>query len=190
MVMRKMGTLCSPLLHYPLEAFFDLRYNTLKVTMIERYGRRLLSAAAVDRLLRSQSAVASCVADLPDLAEEDVWASAHGAIGGGSGGGHTASTATATWVASLRSGGGHGAGGGLATSGAGRGGRAVARHDGFRSCRAGVEEDGEPQPDKQWVPPHEYLARENVPALATSVFEGVGRTLKGRDMSGFAMREM
>lgn len=32
------------------------------------------------------------------------------------------------------------------------------------------------------IPPHEYLSRSRRPA-ATSVFEGVGRTLKGRDMS-------
>ncbi|KAB1200740.1 hypothetical protein CJ030_MR0G006494 [Morella rubra] len=40
--------------------------------------------------------------------------------------------------------------------------------------------------DSEVVPPHEYLARENARsrnAAATSVFEGVGRTLKGRDMS-------
>lgn len=33
-----------------------------------------------------------------------------------------------------------------------------------------------------WFPPHEYLARSRKSA-ATSVFEGVGRTLKGRDLS-------
>ncbi|XP_058094230.1 protein S40-5-like [Magnolia sinica] len=40
--------------------------------------------------------------------------------------------------------------------------------------------------DAEWVPPHEYLAREYAQSqkmAATSVFEGVGRTLKGRDMS-------
>lgn len=36
---------------------------------------------------------------------------------------------------------------------------------------------------REWVPPHEYLAREHGRAVTTSVFEGVGRTLKGRDMS-------
>lgn len=36
--------------------------------------------------------------------------------------------------------------------------------------------------DSEMVPPHEYLARSRRSA-ATSVFEGVGRTLKGRDMS-------
>ncbi|CAL0325849.1 unnamed protein product [Lupinus luteus] len=39
----------------------------------------------------------------------------------------------------------------------------------------GVEED-----DSVMVPPHEYLARKKA---ANSVFEGVGRTLKGRDLS-------
>ena len=42
--------------------------------------------------------------------------------------------------------------------------------------------------DREWemVPPHEYLAREYAASrktAATSVLEGVGRTLKGRDMS-------
>ena len=40
--------------------------------------------------------------------------------------------------------------------------------------------------DSEMVPPHEYLAREFTRSgkmAATSVFEGVGRTLKGRDMS-------
>ncbi|XP_047317913.1 uncharacterized protein LOC124921320 [Impatiens glandulifera] len=32
------------------------------------------------------------------------------------------------------------------------------------------------------IPPHEYLAREYRKMAAKSVFEGVGRTLKGRDM--------
>ncbi|XP_076881560.1 protein S40-5-like [Bidens hawaiensis] len=36
--------------------------------------------------------------------------------------------------------------------------------------------------DSDMVPPHEYLARSHRSA-AKSVFEGVGRTLKGRDMS-------
>lgn len=39
--------------------------------------------------------------------------------------------------------------------------------------------------DSEMVPPHEYLARENArsgKATTTSVFEGVGRTLKGRDL--------
>ncbi|KZV55173.1 hypothetical protein F511_12760 [Dorcoceras hygrometricum] len=40
--------------------------------------------------------------------------------------------------------------------------------------------------DLELVPPHEYLAREyrrSRKAAANSVFEGVGRTLKGRDLS-------
>ncbi|OIV95835.1 hypothetical protein TanjilG_06811 [Lupinus angustifolius] len=36
--------------------------------------------------------------------------------------------------------------------------------------------------ESEMVPPHEYLARSRN-AAANSVFEGVGRTLKGRDMS-------
>lgn len=40
--------------------------------------------------------------------------------------------------------------------------------------------------DSDMVPPHEYLARayaQNRNSAANSVFEGVGRTLKGRDLS-------
>uniref|UniRef100_A0A5K0VMB9 Senescence regulator S40 n=2 Tax=Nymphaea colorata TaxID=210225 RepID=A0A5K0VMB9_9MAGN len=39
--------------------------------------------------------------------------------------------------------------------------------------------------EREWVPPHEYLARESARqrGSATSVLEGAGRTLKGRDMS-------
>ncbi|XP_052180693.1 uncharacterized protein LOC127793931 [Diospyros lotus] len=37
--------------------------------------------------------------------------------------------------------------------------------------------------DSEIVPPHVYLAREYREMAAKSVFEGVGRTLKGRDMS-------
>ncbi|KAI3440145.1 uncharacterized protein J3R85_003755 [Psidium guajava] len=36
--------------------------------------------------------------------------------------------------------------------------------------------------DAGMMPPHEYLARNRKGAAATSVFEGVGRTLKGRDL--------
>lgn len=35
----------------------------------------------------------------------------------------------------------------------------------------------------EMVPPHEYAARDYRQTTANSVFEGVGRTLKGRDMS-------
>ncbi|GAV71917.1 Senescence_reg domain-containing protein [Cephalotus follicularis] len=46
-------------------------------------------------------------------------------------------------------------------------------------------DDGMDDGDAQMVPPHEYLAREYARSKRTgggSVFEGVGRTLKGRDM--------
>ncbi|KAF8030141.1 hypothetical protein BT93_E2540 [Corymbia citriodora subsp. variegata] len=46
-------------------------------------------------------------------------------------------------------------------------------------------DDGLDDGDSEMVPPHEYLARESArsqKSAATSVFEGVGRTLKGRDM--------
>ncbi|WOL13002.1 hypothetical protein Cni_G21771 [Canna indica] len=47
---------------------------------------------------------------------------------------------------------------------------------GRREAAAEAEEGG-------WMPPHEYLAREKGRRAATSVLEGAGRTLKGRDMS-------
>ncbi|KAK8601074.1 hypothetical protein V6N13_059177 [Hibiscus sabdariffa] len=43
-------------------------------------------------------------------------------------------------------------------------------------------DDGLNDSDSEMVPPHEYLARSKKSG-GTSVFEGVGRTLKGRDMS-------
>ncbi|KAM1460048.1 hypothetical protein ACFX2I_036908 [Malus domestica] len=43
-------------------------------------------------------------------------------------------------------------------------------------------DDGLDGNNSEIIPPHEYLAREYTRG-ATSVFEGVGRTLKGRDMS-------
>eukprot|EP00262_Sarcandra_glabra_P004408 TRINITY_DN15398_c0_g1_i1.p1 TRINITY_DN15398_c0_g1~~TRINITY_DN15398_c0_g1_i1.p1 ORF type:complete len:208 (-),score=2.25 TRINITY_DN15398_c0_g1_i1:200-823(-) len=55
------------------------------------------------------------------------------------------------------------------------------RVDSIESLNESGEED-----ETEWIPPHEYLAREyarNHKMAATSVFEGVGRTLKGRDMS-------
>lgn len=50
----------------------------------------------------------------------------------------------------------------------------------FLSAAADEDEDG-----GDMLPPHEYLAREQARSqmTTTSVFEGVGRTLKGRDMS-------
>ncbi|XP_074556950.1 protein S40-6-like [Curcuma longa] len=44
------------------------------------------------------------------------------------------------------------------------------------------EEEEEDSGDGEWLPPHEYLARARRRSVATSVLEGVGRTLKGRDM--------
>ncbi|XP_008812625.2 uncharacterized protein LOC103723486 [Phoenix dactylifera] len=52
-----------------------------------------------------------------------------------------------------------------------------------RFLRVDSGEEGAERDDGEWVPPHEYLAREHGRMVATSVFEGVGRTLKGRDMS-------
>ncbi|KAG6513580.1 uncharacterized protein LOC121972244 [Zingiber officinale] len=36
--------------------------------------------------------------------------------------------------------------------------------------------------DERWMPPHEYLARAKGRSSSTSVFEGTGRMLKGRDV--------
>jgi len=46
------------------------------------------------------------------------------------------------------------------------------------------DEDGEEDEDEEMVPPHEFVARnsDQSPMLAYSVLEGIGRTLKGRDM--------
>ncbi|KAK2412824.1 hypothetical protein QL285_047980 [Trifolium repens] len=44
-----------------------------------------------------------------------------------------------------------------------------------------MDDDGLDEKDSEMVPPHEYLARGRKMA-ANSVFEGVGRTLKGRDL--------
>ncbi|KAI9127668.1 hypothetical protein K1719_000661 [Acacia pycnantha] len=46
-------------------------------------------------------------------------------------------------------------------------------------------DDGSDENESEMVPPHEYLAREYARSrkmASNSVFEGVGRTLKGRDM--------
>lgn len=52
---------------------------------------------------------------------------------------------------------------------------------GFIKMAAAVE--GEEEEGGGWVPPHEYLAREKGRSGSTSVLEGAGRTLKGRDVS-------
>ncbi|CAJ2654424.1 unnamed protein product [Trifolium pratense] len=43
------------------------------------------------------------------------------------------------------------------------------------------EEDEDEDEDDGWLPPHEFLARTRVASF--SVHEGIGRTLKGRDLS-------
>ncbi|CAL5211266.1 unnamed protein product [Lathyrus oleraceus] len=47
--------------------------------------------------------------------------------------------------------------------------------------RSGMEDEGEDEDENGWLPPHEFLARKRVASL--SVQEGIGRTLKGRDLS-------
>ncbi|GAU12940.1 hypothetical protein TSUD_97510 [Trifolium subterraneum] len=47
--------------------------------------------------------------------------------------------------------------------------------------RNGMEEDEDEDEDDGWLPPHEFLARTRVASF--SVHEGIGRTLKGRDLS-------
>ncbi|KAI4342913.1 hypothetical protein MLD38_027477 [Melastoma candidum] len=54
----------------------------------------------------------------------------------------------------------------------------IYRVDSVESMHGSDEEEGEGQ---EMVPPHEYLAKSRKIA-AESVFEGVGRTLKGREM--------
>ncbi|KFK27594.1 hypothetical protein AALP_AA8G404000 [Arabis alpina] len=44
-----------------------------------------------------------------------------------------------------------------------------------------VDDDGDSDDGGDWVPPHEFLARTRMASF--SVHEGVGRTLKGRDLS-------
>lgn len=56
----------------------------------------------------------------------------------------------------------------------------IQRVDSTDSLQGSVEVEGV---DGEWIPPHEYLAQEHGKMVTTSVFEGVGRTLKGRDMS-------
>ncbi|MCI46311.1 hypothetical protein A2U01_0067551, partial [Trifolium medium] len=43
-----------------------------------------------------------------------------------------------------------------------------------------MEEDEDEDEDDGWLPPHEFLARMRVASF--SVHEGIGRTLKGRDL--------
>ncbi|CAN1182147.1 hypothetical protein LINPERPRIM_LOCUS40699 [Linum perenne] len=60
--------------------------------------------------------------------------------------------------------------------------------DEYRGNGRRVVDDDEDEDDEEdgggggeWVPPHELLARQRIASL--SVQEGIGRTLKGRDMS-------
>ncbi|XP_068669207.1 protein S40-6-like [Aristolochia californica] len=62
----------------------------------------------------------------------------------------------------------------------------ILRVDSTESLLEAGYDDSVEEDDSERIPPHEYLAREyaqSQKAAATSVFEGVGRTLKGRDMS-------
>ncbi|KAL2341279.1 hypothetical protein Fmac_009219 [Flemingia macrophylla] len=55
----------------------------------------------------------------------------------------------------------------------------ILRVDSVESLNEAADEEDD---DSEIVPPHEYLARSQK-MVANSVFEGVGRTLKGRDLS-------
>ncbi|PKA46716.1 hypothetical protein AXF42_Ash019699 [Apostasia shenzhenica] len=164
--------------------------------------RRILSSAAANGLLGAShtSAAAEAAAfsgsDLPDLREEEVWASAYaGSSSGGrswrlwgGGGDHrhhvgglslAFDAASEAAVARRQRGPGRAAAAASAPVSVPQWGRmGLGRVDG--SAAAEEEEEDE----EGWVPPHEYLARGQGKAPpAASVFEGVGRTLKGRDMS-------
>ncbi|KAK8942561.1 hypothetical protein KSP39_PZI009385 [Platanthera zijinensis] len=152
-------------------------------------GRRLLSAVAADRILRHNAAVSAGVSasDLIELDEEEVWAAAAFSSGGGG----------RTWWRQVDLVDCQCHVGGL--SKAFEGGSAEAksapvaaslpdwRRTGtcrFEPTPAVVGSGKKEEEEEEWVPPHEYLAREHGRSeLATSVFEGAGRTLKGRDMS-------
>lgn len=45
-----------------------------------------------------------------------------------------------------------------------------------------AEADGDDYDEDEMLPPHEMVARKGTPATTFSVLEGVGRTLKGRDL--------
>ncbi|MQL80712.1 hypothetical protein Taro_013162 [Colocasia esculenta] len=45
-----------------------------------------------------------------------------------------------------------------------------------------TEPDSDDYDDDEMLPPHEIVARKGAPATTSSVLEGVGRTLKGRDL--------
>lgn len=58
--------------------------------------------------------------------------------------------------------------------------KARRRHREFDECDDGEDEEEE----EEMLPPHEIVARNSAksPMLSCSVLEGVGRTLKGRDL--------
>ncbi|KAI3748406.1 hypothetical protein L6452_11447 [Arctium lappa] len=55
------------------------------------------------------------------------------------------------------------------------------RRDNGHDHDVGFDDDDEDDDDNEKLPPHEYLARTRIASF--SVHEGVGRTLKGRDLS-------
>ena len=56
---------------------------------------------------------------------------------------------------------------------------------GFKSAPLFVNDDSEDEQfEKAMVPPHELMAREYSQSVTFSVYEGVGRTLRGRDLTG------
>lgn len=155
--------------------------------------RRPPSAAAAERFLgfpRGGGSVAPSPAgdDLPDLAEADVWYAAE------PGSPRHPRRVEAEGRTGRR--GGALVRGGLSRAfGEGAAGRPVAAASAPVEVPAwparfaapdpplfdvDMEEDEEKQEGGGWVPPHVYLARRQARA---SVVEGVGRTLKGRDMS-------
>lgn len=158
-----------------------------------RHGaERLLEAPA-------HSAGRSGAADLPNLAEDDVWAAFEG--DNDEGGGQDRRTSrprSRVWVD------GHVGGLSLAFEDSYHGTAAVAarllpreQHRVAASAPVNVpawsrslrSSSGVPPPEEEeetggeWLPPHEYLARVQGKTMGTSVLEGAGRTLKGRDMS-------
>ncbi|GAV84699.1 Senescence_reg domain-containing protein [Cephalotus follicularis] len=56
--------------------------------------------------------------------------------------------------------------------------RTMRKHREFDEIDLDEEEEG----DAEMLPPHQMVARSQTPVVACSVLEGVGRTLKGRDL--------
>ncbi|CAA7409091.1 unnamed protein product [Spirodela intermedia] len=160
-------------------------------------GRKQVSAHQ-QRLLESfacrQDQAAG--ADLPDLGEDEVWSSAAAdeeeEVAAGESSGDEGGRRRRGW----REGGGVAGGGETAPRGIQqrqqqRGRRREAAVSapvsvpawGGGTARQGGEGESPPgEGGDRWMPPHEYLVREQQRRAAGSVLEGVGRTLKGRDM--------